>query len=210
MKITVNRIKKTIRKQLILDDISGEFQSGNIYGIRGKNGSGKTMFIKALCGLLHVDEGTITIDGKVLGKDMDFPESVGLLIEYPGFPGGLNAYDNLKVISSIKGKATDSDIIETIRRVGLENDVLKKCRQYSLGMRQKLGIAAAIMEKPDIILLDEPTNGLDDESVGKLQRILLEEKNRGAIILLVSHDLDELEKLSDELFIMKEGRLEKV
>lgn len=140
---------------------------------------------------------------------MDFPERVGFLIEYPGFPGGLNAFDNLKVLASIKKCVSDEDIRDTISRVGLENDAKKKYRQYSLGMKQKLGIAAAIMEKPELILLDEPMNGLDDDAVMKFKTILQEEKERGALIIIVSHDLEELELVSDELYQMKEGRLEK-
>ncbi|MBQ1901092.1 MAG: ATP-binding cassette domain-containing protein [Lachnospiraceae bacterium] len=209
MKIEVQKIKKIINKNVILDDISVEFVSGKIYGIKGKNGSGKTMFLRALCGLTRINAGKIIIDGKYLGQDMDFPERVGFLIEYPGFPGGLNAFDNLKVLASIKKCVSDEDIRDTISRVGLENDAKKKYRQYSLGMKQKLGIAAAIMEKPELILLDEPMNGLDDDAVMKFKTILQEEKERGALIIIVSHDLEELELVSDELYQMKEGRLEK-
>ena len=210
MNISVQNVSKKIKNNEILKNISVEFESGNIYGIRGKNGSGKTMLIKAICGLIKTDEGRIIVDGKVIGKDMDFPESIGVLIENPGFPGGLKAFDNLKVIASIKNKITDKDIEEALIKVGLERDLEKRYRQYSLGMRQKLGIAAAIMEHPDIILLDEPTNGLDDESVMKLQNILKTERDKGALIIVVSHDFEELEILSNEIYQMKEGCLENI
>lgn len=209
MKIEVQNISKIINKNVILDDISVDFISGKIYGIKGRNGSGKTVFLKSLCGLTRLTAGQILMDGKRLGKDMDFPESVGFLIEYPGFPGGLNAFDNLKVLASIKQRISDDEIQSAIFRVGLEQDAKKKYRQYSLGMKQKLGIAAAIMEKPELLLLDEPMNGLDDDAVMKFKKILQEEKERGALIIIVSHDLEELEMLSDELYQMKEGRLEK-
>ena len=209
MVISIQNISKAIKKNEIFRNISVEFESGNVYGIRGRNGSGKTMFIKAICGLTKIDEGCIAIDGKVIGKDIDFPESVGILIENSGFPGGLKAFDNLKTIASIKNIISDADIKYAIERVGLGENINKKYRQYSLGMKQKLGIAAAIMEKPDILLLDEPTNGLDDESVEILQKILSEEKERGALIILVSHDYEELEKMSDCIYKMREGCLEK-
>jgi ABC-2 type transport system ATP-binding protein len=209
MKIEIQNVTKVLNKNVVLDGISAHFESGRVYGIKGKNGSGKTMLLKAICGLTRFDEGQILIDGKKLGRDMDFPKSVGFLIEYPGFPGGLNAFDNLKVIASIKKSIPDDEIRSAIDRVGLSDDRRKKFRQYSLGMKQKLGIAAAIMEKPELILLDEPMNGLDDESVTRLQEIIREEKKRGALIVVVSHDLEELTKLSDELYQMKEGHLEK-
>lgn len=210
MVISVKNVNKKIKNNIILNDISVNFESKKIYGIKGKNGSGKTMLLKAISGLTKIDTGRIIIGEKELGKDMDFPDSIGILIDNSGFPGGLNAFDNLKVISSIKNIISDDEITEAIDRVGLLNDCNKKYRQYSLGMKQKLGIAAAIMEKPDILLLDEPTNGLDQESVGKLQKILQEERARGALIIIVSHDLEELENISDEIYQMRDGCVEKI
>lgn len=210
MLISIKNVSKTIKNNSILQDISVDFESGNIYGIKGKNGSGKTMLLKAISGLTRIDKGKILINEKELGKDMDFPESIGILIEDSGFPGGLRAFDNLKVIAAIKGRISSDEIKDAIKRVGLSNDEDKKYRQYSLGMKQKLNIAAAIMERPDIILLDEPTNGLDDESVVRLKMILKEEKDRGALVIVVSHDLAELENISDEMYQMREGKVEKI
>lgn len=210
MEIRIENITKNIKKNRVLSDVSAGFKSGNIYGIKGKNGSGKTMLLRAICGLLKSDSGIVTIDDKVIGVDIDFPESIGVFFEPSTFLGGMTAFENLKVIASIKGEATDSEIEDAIDRVGLREDAEKKYRQYSLGMRQKLGIAAAIMEKPKILLLDEPTNGLDDASVEKLKKILVEEKSRGAIVIFASHDFEELGELADEIFCMKEGKLEKI
>lgn len=210
MVISIKNVTKSIKNNRVLKSISVELQSGRIYGIKGKNGSGKTMLLKAISGLITIDEGEIFINSQRLGSDIDFPESLGLLIENTGFPGGLNAFDNLRVIASIKNCISENDINETICRVGLKSDANKKYRQYSLGMKQKLAIAAAIMEKPKILLLDEPTNGLDDESINTLMTILQEEKARGALIVIVSHDLEELGRISDKMFLMKDGCLEKI
>jgi ABC-type multidrug transport system, ATPase component len=165
------------------------------------------MLMRLACGLILPSEGTISIDGKILGKDITFPESVGILIENPAFLDGYSGFKNLKMLASIKNEIGDEQIRETIRRVGLDPDDRRPYRKYSLGMKQRLGIAAAIMEKPDIVLLDEPTNSLDISGVELLKDILRQERQRGALIIISSHDLDILQEVSDEIHVMERGRL---
>ncbi len=208
MYLDIRNLIKTIDGGQVLNDISVGMDKGLIYGIKGKNGSGKTMLLRAICGLIKPTNGMVIIDGKLIGKDITFPQSVGVLIEHPGFIANLSGYDNLKLLADIKGIIGRIEIEEVMDRVGLERSSFKKkYRAYSLGMKQKLGIAAAIMEQPDLILLDEPTNALDEESVNRLASILQEEKNRGALIIIASHDMDELNRLSDTIFVMDQGRM---
>lgn len=208
MYLDIRNLIKTIDGGQVLNDISVGMDKGLIYGIKGKNGSGKTMLLRAICGLIKPTKGMVIIDGKLIGKDITFPQSVGVLIEHPGFIANLSGYDNLKLLADIKGIIGRIEIEEVMDRVGLERSSFKKkYRTYSLGMKQKLGIAAAIMEQPDLILLDEPTNALDEESVIRLASILQEEKNRGALIIIASHDMDELNRLSDTIFVMDQGRM---
>ena len=208
MYIQIDDLTKVIDKHKVLDKVSIKLEKGKIYGIKGKNGSGKTMLLRAICGLIKPTEGEVRVGEKVIGKDAAFPESVGVLIENPGFIPSFSGYENLKMLADIKKLIGKEDIEAVMEKVGLEKACFKKkYRTYSLGMKQMLGIAAAIMEKPDLILLDEPTNALDEESVRKLLDILREEKGRGACIVLASHDMEELTLLSDIIFIMEEGRL---
>ena len=208
MYIEIDDLTKVIDRHKVLDKVSIKLEKGKIYGIKGKNGSGKTMLLRAICGLIKPTEGEVRVGEKVIGKDAAFPESVGVLIENPGFIPSFSGYENLKMLADIKKLIGKEDIEAVMEKVGLEKACFKKkYRTYSLGMKQMLGIAAAIMEKPDLILLDEPTNALDEESVRKLLDILREEKGRGACIVLASHDMEELTLLSDIIFIMEEGRL---
>ena len=208
MYIEIDDLTKVIDKHKVLDKVSIKLEKGKIYGIKGKNGSGETMLLRAICGLIKPTEGEVRVGEKVIGKDAAFPESVGVLIENPGFIPSFSGYENLKMLADIKKLIGKEDIEAVMEKVGLEKACFKKkYRTYSLGMKQMLGIAAAIMEKPDLILLDEPTNALDEESVRKLLDILREEKGRGACIVLASHDMEELTLLSDIIFIMEEGRL---
>lgn len=208
MYIEIDDLTKVIDKHKVLDKVSIKLEKGKIYGIKGKNGSGKTMLLRAICGLIKPTEGEVRVGEKVIGKDAAFPGSVGVLIENPGFIPSFSGYENLKMLADIKKLIGKEDIEAVMEKVGLEKACFKKkYRTYSLGMKQMLGIAAAIMEKPDLILLDEPTNALDEESVRKLLDILREEKGRGACIVLASHDMEELTLLSDIIFIMEEGRL---
>ena len=200
-------VNKTIKKAPILRDINLEFTGGKVYGLRGKNGSGKTMLMRAICGLITPDSGIIDIDGKILGKDISFPESIGVLIENPSFIGNYTGLKNLKVLASIQNRAGDEQIRKALKDIGLDPDDKRTYRKYSLGMKQKLGIAAAVMENPDIIILDEPINALDDVSVEKVHDILEEQKKRGAVIIIACHDKEELDQLSDEIIEISDGRI---
>jgi ABC-2 type transport system ATP-binding protein len=200
-------VSKQIKNVPILTNINLSLHKGKIYGFRGKNGSGKTMLFRLLCGLIHSSEGVVKVDGHTLGKDISFPPSVGVLIEYPGFLNGYTGFKNLKMLAELKGIINDDRIKESLRLVGLDPDDKRKFRKYSLGMKQRLGIAQAIMEEPDLIILDEPTNALDTDGVEELKKILLELKNKNKCILIASHDKEELDYLADEIFIMENGKI---
>ena len=191
MIIKITNVSKTIRGAKILDNINLELASGKVYGLKGKNGSGKTMLMRAICGLIRT-EGTIEIDGKILGKDMSFPESIGVLIENPAFINNYTGFKNLKVLASIQNRIGDEDIRKALRQVQLDPDDKRTYRKYSLGMKQKLGIAAAFMENPDIIILDEPINALDEAAAKQIHEILDEQKKRGALIIIACHDKEDL------------------
>ena len=207
MYIKITDVNKTIKKAPILRDINLEFTGGKVYGLRGKNGSGKTMLMRAICGLITPDSGIIDIDGKILGKDISFPESIGVLIENPAFIGNYIGFKNLKVLASIQNRIGDEQIRKALEDIGLDPDDKRTYRKYSLGMKQKLGIAAAVMENPDIIILDEPINALDEVSVEKVHDILEEQKKRGAVIIIACHDKEELDQLSDEIIEISDGRI---
>lgn len=205
--IAIQNLSKTIKGNAVIQDISMNLKSGVIYGFKGINGSGKTMLMRLICGLIRSTEGEILINGKTLGKDLSFPESIGVFLENPAFLDSYSGFQNLKILASIKSVATDEDIRATLSRVGLSPNDKKKYRKYSLGMKQRLGIAAAIMEKPDIVILDEPTNSLDADGVMLVKQIVQEEKVRGALVILSCHDGALLEGLSDEIFLLERGRL---
>jgi ABC-2 type transport system ATP-binding protein len=205
MNVELENICKSIKKAVILNDISMSFASGKIYGLKGKNGCGKTMLMRAISGLMYIDSGKVTIDGKVLHKDIDFPESIGILIENPSFLSKYTGFKNLKLLASLRGNITDEDVRLAIERVGLDPDDKRTYRKYSLGMKQKLGIANAIMGEPDLIILDEPINALDEESVAKIKSVLLELKEKGKLIIIACHDKEELEYLSDIIYLLKDG-----
>lgn len=210
MKIVINDVTKKLSHNIVLDNINLELESGKIYGFVGKNGSGKTMLMRAVCGLILPTSGSIEIDGKTLGKEISFPESVGVLIENPGFIPGYNGYRNLKVLAQIQNKISDDDITETLKSVGLDPDEKKSYRKYSLGMKQKLGIAAAIMENPELLILDEPFNGLDEETVDKIRKLILDKKSDKNLIILSCHDSEEIEKICDEIIEIKLGKIIKI
>ena len=207
MKIEVQNYTKIIKGVTILDNMNITFEAGKCYGLKGKNGSGKTMLMRAVCGLIHPTKGQVVIDGEVLGKDISFPRSVGVLIENPAFISNYTGLKNLELLASIKNIIGIEEIRKTIEAVGLEPDDKRKYRKYSLGMKQKLGIAAAFMEKPDIIILDEPINAIDESGVLKVKKMIAEAKERGAIIITACHDAQELEELSDEIICISEGRI---
>lgn len=205
MKIVINNLMKKIKKNTILSNISMEMESGKIYGLQGINGSGKTMLLRTIIGLIHPSKGTITIDNRELGREIEFPDSIGFLLENPAFLDRYSGFDNLKMLASIKQRISLETIKETITSVGLNPDDKKKYRKYSLGMKQRLGIAAAIMESPDIVILDEPTNALDETGVKLVQELIFREKERGALVIVSCHDLEILKNISDEIFRLNEG-----
>lgn len=205
--IKIQNLSKKIKNNIVLDNINIKLYKGKIYGFRGINGSGKTMLFRAICGLITPTEGEIIIDGKRLHKDISFPESVGVLIENPGFLPNYSGKQNLKLIAEIKGIVSDKEIDKILTLVGLSHDDKKKYKQYSLGMKQKLGIAQALMENPDLILLDEPTNALDEESIKNFVKIIKREKLKGNTILIASHDRSNLEKIADEIISIENGRI---
>lgn len=206
MKIEIHNLSKVIRKVTILDQISLVMESGKIYGLQGRNGSGKTMLMRCICGLVYPTEGEVWIDEKKLNQDISFPQSIGALIENPGFIGSYSGFQNLKLLASINPTIDDAQIASSMERLGLIPDDRKKYRKYSLGMKQKLGIAAAFMENPDLILLDEPFNALDEKSIAVVKDILLEKKKQGALILLSCHDHEDLEQICDEIFVIQDGK----
>ncbi len=209
MEIIVKSATKYIKKALILDDVNIHLTGGKIYGLKGPNGSGKTMLMRLLCGLIRPTSGEVWIDGKKLGKDMDFPESVGLLIENPAFLPNYTGYENLELLAQIRGKIGAEQICQSLLEVGLDPHDPRRYRKYSLGMKQRLGIAAAIMEKPDLLIVDEPTNALDDSGVEQICTILRRERERGALVVIACHDSLLLETLSDEIYKIYEGKVTK-
>lgn len=203
--LEVTNLSKNIGQNEILKNINLNLEKGTIYGFFGRNGSGKTMLFRALCGLIKPTSGTITINNKVLHRDISFPESIGVIIESPGFWDHYTGFENLKVLSSIKNIIGDEDIRKSIKRVGLDPDDRRIYKKYSLGMKQRLAIAQAIMERPDIIILDEPTNSLDENGVQLVREILIGEKKRGVLILIASHNKDDIDILSDVKYKVDDG-----
>ena len=207
MYLEVEEINKKIGVDDVLCEISLSMEKGKIYGLQGKNGCGKSMLMRVICGLVLPTSGRIMIDGEELGKELSFPESIGVFIEKPGFLDAYSGFQNLSMLASIKKKIGDREIKQTLKRVGLEDVMHKKYKKYSLGMKQKLGIAAVIMEQPDIVILDEPANALDEKSEQRLWQIVKEEKERGALVIISCHTSEVLEEISDEIFKMDQGQI---
>lgn len=205
--IQLTDVVKDIKGKRIIDHVSLKMESGKVVGLKGVNGSGKTMLMRLICGLIVPTSGSITINGKRLGKDITFPESVGILIENPAFLDAYSGFENLKLLASIKNRIGAEKIREVLALVGLDPQDKKKYRKYSLGMKQRLGIAAAVMEEPDIVVLDEPTNALDSDGVEMFKKVLQREKERGALVIISCHDLSTLQELSDEIYLMESGAL---
>ncbi|WP_300410208.1 ATP-binding cassette domain-containing protein [Lagierella sp.] len=209
MKIEIENVEKSFDKGKVLDDINLTFESGKIYGLKGRNGSGKTMLLRVIAGLILPNRGKVTVDGKVLGEDISFPPSIGVLIENPGYIPELSGKDNLKNIAEIKGIVTDEKIEDTMRHFDLDPGNKKSVKKYSLGMKQKLGLCMAFMEDPELILLDEPMNALDEKAVKTLKDFLFEKKNENKLIIIASHDMEDLELLADEIIEMHNGEVVK-
>ncbi len=210
MGIVVENVSLIIDKKSILKNINLNLAEGKIYGIIGRNGSGKTMLMKCLCGYVLPTEGKIKYPEGIIGKDIDFPNSLGVIIENPGFIPVYSGYNNLKYLASINNKIGRERIIETMNRLDLNPDEKKSVRKYSLGMRQRLGIAQAIMENPKTLILDEPFNGLDNEGVDQVRSILRSLKAEDRVILISSHIKEDIDVLCDEVFSMDKGQITKV
>lgn len=205
--ITVEDVTKKFGTATALDHVSITFQKGKIYGIVGRNGSGKTVLFKTIIGYLKPTSGRVIVNGKEVGKDTDFAENIGIIIETPGFLKGYTGYKNLEYLAGIRKKIGKKEIRESMEQVGLEPDSRKKIGKYSLGMRQRLGIAQAIMENPDILILDEPMNGLDNQGVEDVRAILMQLREEGKTIVLASHNKEDIELLCDEVYEMEHGRI---
>ena len=207
MKIQVEHYTKRLKGVTVLEDVNVELCGGHIYGLRGKNGSGKTMFMRAVSGLMNASEERVLVDGKELGKDISFPPSIGVLIENPAFLSNYTGFQNLKMLAAIQGKIGDEKIRQTLQALGLEPDDKRKYKKYSLGMRQKLGIAIALMENPELIILDEPFNALDEKSVEKVKKIIKQRAEAGALIIVSCHDREILDQIADSIYYMEEGKI---
>lgn len=207
MEIKLKEVTKKLKGTTVIDHVTMELNSACVYGLCGYNGSGKTMLMRLIAGLIYPTSGTVTINGKVLGKEIDFPESIGLLLENPAFLEEHTAFRNLLLLTEIRHTASERIIRETLHRAGLDANNPKPYQKYSLGMKQRLGIAAAIVEQPDLILLDEPTNALDTEGVDMLKTIIREERERGALVVLASHDGEFLKSVSDRICRVEKGHL---
>lgn len=206
--IEVQNVVKRFRDQVVLKNVSISFEKGQIHGIVGRNGSGKTVLFKCICGLMHPEEGVILVNGKRVGRDVDMPEDIGAIIEAPGFLPNYSGYKNLCFLANIRRKIGKEEILNVLKTVGLDPESRKHVGKYSLGMRQRLGIAQAIMEDPEILILDEPMNGLDNAGVQDIRALLLELKAQGKTILLASHNHEDIAALCDTVHEMDGGVLE--
>lgn len=202
--IVVEHIDKSFGKENVLKDVSLTIGSGEIFGVVGNNGSGKTVLMKCICGFMKPDRGKIYVNGRQIGRECDFPDSLGMIIETPGFLPNLSGYRNLKILADLKAKIGKQEIRESLKRVGLDPYLKKNVSKYSLGMRQRLGIAQAIMEDPDVLILDEPFNGLDRTGAAQMRELLKELKSQGKSILLASHNAQDIEELCDNVHEMED------
>ncbi len=208
--ISIHDVTKNFRGNVVLNNVSLEIESATVTGLIGRNGSGKTVLMKCICGLISPTSGSITVQGKKVGKDVDIPDNIGVIIETPGFLPNFSGYKNLMQLARIRRKIGKSEVRAAMERVGLNPDDKKHVGKYSLGMRQRLGLAQAIMEDPDILILDEPMNGLDKDGVKDMRQYLLDLKSQGKTILIASHSAEDIDVLCDTVCEMDKGKLEKV
>lgn len=205
--IQLQNVTKRIKENTVLDNVSYTFKSGYVYGLYGQNGSGKTMLLRAISGLINLDSGSIFIDGEKLHDKIEFPPETGIVIENMELLPECSAKRNLQMLAKIKNIADEKDIIFSLERVGLDPDSDKKVKKFSLGMKQRLNIAQAIFENQKIILLDEPTNALDEEAVQLIYKIIREEKSRGATIIVATHHKEDLKEVCDVILKIAEGKI---
>lgn len=208
--IELKNISKKFMINYVIKDVNYKFENGKIYGIKGRNGTGKTVLLKCICGLTRISSGEIEYNGKILNNDFSILPSIGVIIESPIFWKDKTGYETLEFLGSIKKKISKEKIIEVLDKVGLGESKDIRIRKYSLGMRQRLAIAQAIMEEPDVLLLDEPTNSLDDDGVEMFKKVMLEERKRGATILIVSHVMDDIMEICDEQLILVDKKLKNI
>ena len=208
--ISVKNLSKDFGQERVLHNVTRDFERGRIHGIVGNNGSGKTVLMKCICGFLIPTEGEVIVNGKRVGKDVDFPPGLGLIIETPGFLPNMTGVKNLEILASLNKKIGLEQIAASIRRVGLDPLMKKPVGKYSLGMRQRLGIAQAIMENPTTLILDEPFNGLDKDGVRDIHGLLQQQKAQGKTIILASHSAADIAQACDVVYEMTGGRLERV
>lgn len=208
--IVIENLVKQFKNQTAVKNVNAKFLKGHIYGIIGRNGSGKTVLLKCICGFLKPTAGTVSVNGKTIGRDVDFPQKMGFIIETPGFLMNYSGYKNLKYLASIQHNIDDRAIKEAMSIVGLDFADKKHVGKYSLGMRQRLGIAQAIMENPDILILDEPMNGLDKNGVQEMRELFLQMKAEEKLIILTSHNREDIEVLCDEVYEMDDGVFTKI
>ncbi|HAZ90933.1 MAG TPA: multidrug ABC transporter ATP-binding protein [Eubacterium sp.] len=207
MILEVKDLNKKIKGKTILEDVNLSLTDGKVYGFVGPNGSGKTMLFRALSGLMDIDNGEVSLDGKILHKDFNILPDLGIVIENAGLYPELSGFDNLKLLSGIKKKIDDKQIRDVIEKVGLDPADKRPFRKYSLGMKQRIVLAQAIMEEPKILFLDEPTNALDEDGVDMIRKIVLDMKKTGVIILIASHNKEDISILVDEVYRIKEGKI---
>ena len=205
--IQIEDVSLTIKNKQILQDIDVEFPENSVIGLVGRNGCGKTMLMKCICGFVRVSTGTITVNEKIVGSDVDFPEDMGVIIETPAFIPYYSGFRNLKMLAEFRKKVSPKRIKAVMERVGLNPELKLPVSKYSLGMRQRLGIAQAVMEKPSLLVLDEPFNGIDVDGLEQMREIILTIKKRGATIILASHNQDDINQLCDYIYFMEKGRI---
>ena len=205
--IVIKNVNLTLQKKEILKSVSMHFKPGKIHGLIGRNGSGKTMLMKCICGFVKTTSGEIIVDGLKIGKDCDFPKNIGVILETPGFVPYYSGFKNLKLLADLRKIITPEDIKNTMKAVGLDPELKCHVRKYSLGMRQRLGLAQAIMENPDLLILDEPMNGLDKDGVKDMRQYLLDLKSQGKTILIASHSAEDIDVLCDTVCEMDKGVL---
>ncbi len=205
--ISVKNLTKRFKEATVLDNINIDFETGKVHGLIGRNGSGKTMLMKCICGIVPYKIGEIRVNDRIIGKDVDIPANVGVIIETPGFLPNYSGFNNLKFLAKIKNKIGKDEIKAAIKSVGLNPDDKKHVGKYSLGMRQRLGLAQAIMENPELLVLDEPMNGLDKDGVKDMRQYLLDLKAQGKTILIASHSAEDIDVLCDTVCEMDKGVL---
>lgn len=208
--IKVVSLTKTYGNINVLDNVSVNFERGQIHGLVGRNGSGKTMLMKCICGFVMPTKGSIIVEGKIIGKDIDIPKNIGAIIENPGFLANYSGYNNLKFLASINKKIDKEQIRQTLKTVGLDPDSKKHVSKYSMGMRQRLGLAQALMEDPDILFLDEPMNGLDKRGVEEMRELFSRLREEGKTIIMANHSAEDIDILCDTVYEMDLGVIHKV